>query len=98
MSRSLSGTFNIWAKQFGLGGYWNGDILLGNQVTQSGCTGSALHAMSWYDGMVPGVINILPRDYWWNCPNSSGFYFPCFNITPYQLPHDLNDWEYVMYW
>jgi hypothetical protein len=92
------GTFNIYAKQFGLGGHWNGDVYVGNQIIQPSCDAPVQHTHTWYDGMVGGVINILPRDYFWNCPNSGGFYFPCFNITPYQLPHDLNDWEYVMYW
>jgi hypothetical protein len=98
VSRTLFGTFPIYARQFGLGGYWNGDIAVGNQISEAGCTGSGLHAMTWYDGLVDGVFNIFPRDSWWNCPNSSGFYFPCWDVSPYQLPHDLSDWEYVASW
>ena len=67
----------------------------------------------WYDGLVGGVFNIFPHDYWWNADPSgcgstpayshkpSGFYFYCYD-TPgspgVTIPQDLSDWVYYTEW
>ncbi len=90
--KDTSGTFNIYAKSAGT---WL-DVYLAQEVND-GCAGTGLHTMMWFDGL-SSVINIIGRDNWNNCPNDAGFYFPCFDVTPYALPHDFNDWTYVGQW
>jgi hypothetical protein len=109
VSRTISSQFSIYADDlFAAGGEWQSRIV-GNQITQTGCTSTGTHAMTWYDGLVPGVYNTFPRDPWWNCSGygwPSGFYFPCSDPTTscqginnsWCLPHDLSDWGYYTLW
>jgi hypothetical protein len=101
VSRTLSTSFDIYADEIAYGGEWAPPRILGNQIEEAGCTSFGTHVMTWYAGLA-GVINILPRDYWWNCTAPGwrpDFYFPCFDTGgSFSLPHDLSDWAYVMEW
>jgi hypothetical protein len=89
----------IVARSLSYGGYWNSRTV--GAYDSSSC-GGAVHVMTWFDGLVPGVINIVAHDNYANCQSSGwnpGFYFPCFSgAGEWYPPHDLSDWNYVSQW
>ncbi len=104
-SELLPGTngtyFPVYARSLGAGGYWTARHV-GNYYA-SNCFSTGPHIHTSYEGLRPGVINILPRDPYWNCPapgtKPPGFTFYCHDpgrtIT---LGRDFQDWAYVAEW
>lgn len=94
-------TFIIYARHLSYGGHWTSQYL--GEYNSSGCQTDGPHVHTWFSGLVPGTINIIARDLYFNCPGQGwqpGFNFPCGNFAPWPwtLPNDLTDWIYVTQW
>lgn len=99
----------IYAKRFDLGGVFQRRFI-GAQVFDN-CEASGTHDHMWFDGLVPGVFNIVSHDFPGNCGSPpayshyfAGAYFECYDTVPtwgspgWPMPQNLQDWAYYTEW